>query len=126
MQNQVTLCCAFAGPIIATFLALAVGLGALISTSLAVMSFVWVIPAAAVLLSLGGLFVFPAFLTLVSHLCPICTRCPACKLTCWQMDYSHFETTCLVVESSTASPVGTSSMYYTVRCANTSLSCCRG
>ncbi|DBA89934.1 TPA: hypothetical protein ACH3X2_004423 [Trebouxia sp. C0005] len=53
-----------AGPIIATFLALAVGLGALISTSLAVMSFVWVIPAAAVLLSLGGLFVFPAVLTL--------------------------------------------------------------
>lgn len=80
MQSQVTLCCAFAGPIIATFLALAVGLGALISTSLAVMSFVWVIPAAAVLLSLGGLFVFPAVLTVVSHLCPICTKCPACKL----------------------------------------------
>ena len=65
-----TLCCAFAGPIIATFLALAVGLGALISTSLAVMSFVWVIPAAAVLLSLGGLFVFPAVLTLVSSCSP--------------------------------------------------------
>ena len=57
---------AFAGPIIATFLAVAVGVGALISTSLAIMSVVWVIPAAAVLLSLGGLFVFPAFLTLVS------------------------------------------------------------
>ncbi len=80
MQSQVTLCCAFAGPIIATFLALAVGLGALISTSLAVMSFVWVIPAAAVLLSLGGLFVFPAVLTLVSHLSPVCMTCLTCKL----------------------------------------------
>ena len=58
---------ASAGPIIATFLAVAVGVGALISTSLAIMSVVWVIPAAAVLLSLGGLFVFPAFLTLVSN-----------------------------------------------------------
>ncbi len=126
MQTQVTLCCAFAGPIIATFLALAVGLGALISTSLAVMSFVWVIPAAAVLLSLGGLFVFPAVLTLVSHLCPMCATCLACKLACWQMGFGQLEPTCLVEESSTASPGGTSSMCCTVRCANFSLSCCRG
>lgn len=33
------------------------------------------------------------------------------------MGYSPFDTRCFVVESSTASPVGTSSMYYTVRCA---------
>jgi len=121
----VTLCCAFAGPIIATFLALAVGLGALISTSLAVMSFVWVIPAAAVLLSLGGLFVFPAVLTLVSHLCLVCVTCLAYKLACWQCGCGHFESTCLAVEVSTASPGGTSNMCCTMRCAHFSLSCYR-
>lgn len=57
-------CCA--GPIIATFLALAVGIGAVLSTSIAIMSVAWIIPAAAIFLSLGGLFVFPVALTLVS------------------------------------------------------------
>ena len=55
-----------AGPIIATFLALAVGIGAVVSTSLAIASVAWIIPAAAIFLSLGGLFVFPVALTLVS------------------------------------------------------------
>lgn len=53
-----------AGPIIATFLALAVGIGAVVSTSLAIVSVAWIIPAVAIFLSLGGLFVFPVVLTL--------------------------------------------------------------
>lgn len=51
-----------AGPIIATFLALAVGIGAVVS-SLALASVIWIIPVAGVFLGLGGLFVFPAMLT---------------------------------------------------------------
>lgn len=58
----------FAGPIIATFLAVAVGLGAVVA-SLAMASFFWVIPVASVLFWFSHLFVFPLALTLVSLTC---------------------------------------------------------